>query len=284
MPITHATLTGTALHGPFRYEQTSDPGTVGAAVYWLDTTGSPPYALKRRNATNTSWDLIASGLTDPTSVQGSLIIRGASALEALTIGATGTVLRSNGTTAVWSSAPTVSGEQTASDFKATGLTGATAASRYVGATTSGAPVSGTFAIGDFIIDQTGRTWVCTVAGTPGTWVVSAGSMTNPMSAQFDLIYGGVGGAPVRLPVGANGKVLTVVGGVLQWDNSPAGFANPMVDVGSIIIGDTGGSPLELGVGANGQVLTIVGGNPAWADPDGGSASAGENISTWSTCS
>lgn len=51
-----------------------------------------------------------------------------------------------------------------------GLTGATAASRYVGATASGAPVSGTFAVGDFVIDQIGKVWVCTGSGTPGTWV------------------------------------------------------------------------------------------------------------------
>lgn len=51
-----------------------------------------------------------------------------------------------------------------------GLTGAVAATRYVGGTASGAPASGTFAIGDFIIDRSGSAWVCTVAGTPGTWV------------------------------------------------------------------------------------------------------------------
>lgn len=51
-----------------------------------------------------------------------------------------------------------------------GLTGATQATRYVGATASGAPASGTFAIGDFIIDRTGAVYICTVAGSPGTWV------------------------------------------------------------------------------------------------------------------
>lgn len=56
------------------------------------------------------------------------------------------------------------------NISAAGLTGATAASRYVGATASGAPTSGTFAVGDFIIDQTGIMWICTAAGTPGTWV------------------------------------------------------------------------------------------------------------------
>ncbi len=53
-----------------------------------------------------------------------------------------------------------------------GLTGATAATRYVGATTSGAPASGTFAVGDFVVDQSGQVFVCTVAGTPGTWTPS----------------------------------------------------------------------------------------------------------------
>jgi len=56
----------------------------------------------------------------------------------------------------------------------TGLTGAVAASRYVGATASGAPASGTFAVGDWVIDQTGAIRICTVAGTPGTWVAPAG--------------------------------------------------------------------------------------------------------------
>ena len=62
---------------------------------------------------------------------------------------------------------------------ATGLPGATAASRHAGATASGAPVSGTFAVGDFVIDQTGKVYVCTVAGTPGTWVQTGGGTYAP---------------------------------------------------------------------------------------------------------
>ena len=57
---------------------------------------------------------------------------------------------------------------------AMGITGATANSRYAGATASGSPASGTFAVGDYVIDQTGAIWICTVAGTPGTWVAPAG--------------------------------------------------------------------------------------------------------------
>ena len=51
-----------------------------------------------------------------------------------------------------------------------GLTGATAASRWVGATTYSTPVTGTFAVGDYLIDRAeGRVWICVVAGSPGTW-------------------------------------------------------------------------------------------------------------------
>ncbi len=53
---------------------------------------------------------------------------------------------------------------------AAALTGATSASRYVGATTSGAPASGTFAVGDFVIARDGHLWICITAGSPGTWV------------------------------------------------------------------------------------------------------------------
>lgn len=65
------------------------------------------------------------------------------------------------------------------DFAPSGLTGAVAVSRYVGATASGAPVSGTFAIGDFIVDRTGTMWLCTAAGSPGTWT----SLVNTTGAQ-----------------------------------------------------------------------------------------------------
>ena len=64
---------------------------------------------------------------------------------------------------------TFTGNVTAPAHIASGLTGATAATRYVGGTTNGAPTSGTFAVGDFIVDQTATIWVCTTAGTPGTW-------------------------------------------------------------------------------------------------------------------
>lgn len=71
-----------------------------------------------------------------------------------------------------------------------GLTGATAKSRYVGATNSGSPVSGTFAVGDFIVDRSGLMWVCTAAGTPGTWVgLPAGRVSSAVMTTAQNVAG-----------------------------------------------------------------------------------------------
>jgi len=74
---------------------------------------------------------------------------------------------------------------------ATGLPGATAASRHAGATASGAPTSGTFAVGDFIVDQSGAMYVCTVAGTPGTWQLSGVSVNENIAGKNFVINGGM---------------------------------------------------------------------------------------------
>jgi hypothetical protein len=55
-------------------------------------------------------------------------------------------------------------------YAPSGLTGAVQPARFAGGTTSGAPASGTFSTGDFIVDQSGRMWICTAGGSPGTWV------------------------------------------------------------------------------------------------------------------
>jgi hypothetical protein len=70
----------------------------------------------------------------------------------------------------------------AAAFAPTGLTGAVTASRYVGGTASVAPTTGTFAVGDYVITATGRVWVCTVAGTSGTWVEPASVTFAPKAS------------------------------------------------------------------------------------------------------
>ena len=77
----------------------------------------------------------------------------------------------------------------ASAFAPAGLAGAVAASRYAGATTSGAPTVGTFAVGDYVIARNGGLHICTVAGTPGTWVAVGGagrSVPDPRTNPFDF--------------------------------------------------------------------------------------------------
>jgi hypothetical protein len=107
-----------------------------------------------------------------------------------------------------------------------GASGATAAARFVGGTTSGAPVSGAFAKGDFVIDQSGNVWICTTAGAPGTWTLAGtgggGTMINPMTTAGDMIDASSGGSPQRLPIGSTGQALVVSAGAPAWGS--VGFA------------------------------------------------------------
>ncbi len=108
-----------------------------------------------------------------------------------------------------------------------GLPGATAATRYAGATAAGAPVAGTFAVGDFVVDQSGKLWVCTVAGTPGTWV-QVGGAGGP-TLLFESTVAGVDAASIDTGAGgiAGGFRILEVHLVCRTD---AAGANDVVDV------------------------------------------------------
>ena len=74
-------------------------------------------------------------------------------------------------------------EVAAPDLNAIGVPGAPQQARLRGGTASGAPVSGTHALNDIVADQTGKLWLCTAAGTPGTWTqIGAGGGTNGTAA------------------------------------------------------------------------------------------------------
>lgn len=84
---------------------------------------------------------------------------------------------------------TLNGTLLAVMLSPSGLTGAATATRYVGGTTTGSPGSGTFQVGDWVVTQDGRMWICTTAGSPGTWQqpsppLSFGSAANiqPLAA------------------------------------------------------------------------------------------------------
>lgn len=75
-------------------------------------------------------------------------------------------------TGAWSG----TGSLTETSLSASGKTGATNNPfSIVGQTASGPPVAGTFAVGDVVTDGTYEgMWMCTAAGTPGTWVPMSG--------------------------------------------------------------------------------------------------------------
>ena len=124
----------------------------------------------------------------PTLVTPALGVATATSINGTSIPSSTTLL-TTATTAI-----TVSGESKAADFSATGLGTATSGARFVGGTTSGAPTgtSASFLKGDFVIDQTGAIWICSSAGTPGTWSqVSATSLTSPTLSGTITIAGTV---------------------------------------------------------------------------------------------
>lgn len=62
--------------------------------------------------------------------------------------------------------------------------------RYVGATASGAPASGTWALADFVVTQDGHVFICTSGGTPGTWIdASASGGSTPTGAAGGALDG-----------------------------------------------------------------------------------------------
>jgi hypothetical protein len=84
-----------------------------------------------------------------------------------------------------------------------GLSGAVAPTRYVGGTASGPPTTGTFAAGDFVVAANGHLFICTAAGTPGTWAEPTFSFPAPLS----------GAAPLTLFNDPYGDVWVAKGGV-----------------------------------------------------------------------
>lgn len=68
---------------------------------------------------------------------------------------------------------TKANDVTSNTFSAVGVDGASASSRYVGATVLGAPKTGIYQLGDWTIDQTGNIWICNQASSDTdapTWI------------------------------------------------------------------------------------------------------------------
>lgn len=142
-----------------------------------------------------------------------------------------------------------------------GIGNATQPTRFVGATTSGPPTGGPFNEGDFVIDRTNFTiWICSVAGSPGTWVTPL-AIGRPMGKLYQLgaqtLGGGgwnlinlggeaflSGGMTTNGPggPGSNGFfVLPITGyyqvnGCIQFDTPDAGSVPTNLNVGIYLAG------------------------------------------------
>lgn len=85
----------------------------------------------------------------------------------------------------------MSGELSVPDLLVQGIGGSTVDSRLVGAVASGAPASGTYAVGDLVLDQAGsRFWQNMVAGAPGTWARLGGDSVIAY-AESDATQSGI---------------------------------------------------------------------------------------------
>ncbi|HUC87633.1 MAG TPA: hypothetical protein VMR95_00605 [Candidatus Binatia bacterium] len=191
--LTSPTLTTPALGTPASGVATNLTGTAAGLTAGNATTATTATAANGINSATTT--VVTNGATAPSANQvltatsstaanwqtpssapvssvfgrtGAVVATGGDYTAAQVTGAASTTSSS---TQSFTGSISSNGTVTGTAHIASGLTGATAASRYVGATTSGSPASGTFAVGDFVIDQTAKIWVCTTAGTVGSGCV-----------------------------------------------------------------------------------------------------------------
>ena len=93
---------------------------------------------------------------------------------------------------------------------AAGGSAPTTAKRWVGGMAGlGAPTSGTWGAGDWVVDDYGNVWICTAAGTPGTWITPAQYLrgTNMLhNGEFMVCQRGTSGVgSTALPSTAGGR-------------------------------------------------------------------------------
>ena len=95
-------------------------------------------------------------------------------------------------------------------------------------TTSGAPTTGTWVLYDAVIDSTGALYVCTTAGTPGTWASSAGGGGGAHAdtdhddrfSQLDHTHAAAPDEVVTWPTGTEPSLVGVPDGTLWVEYTP----------------------------------------------------------------
>jgi len=132
-----------------------------------------------------------------------------------------------------------------------GPTGATAATRYAGGTASGSPGSGTFNKGDFVIAQDGNVWICTVAGSPGTWANIVGSGGPPSGAAGGVLAGTYPNPDLNTSVAGNGLGIAANILAVNVDGTSLDIAADTVE-----IKDTAVTPATYGDSSHVSQVTV----------------------------
>src|SRR5579871_946970 len=164
-------------------------------------------------------------------------------------------------------------------FAPGGLTGATSASRYAGATTGGPPSTGTFSTGDWIIAYETAfacTWICVSGGTPGTWFCPAAS--SPELYKEPFIASSTTPPLAVTSYRANGTSTVSPGsGTAMYSSVPLVKGQVISNLSLLSLGgETGGSHCWVALADTGAVVRAVS-----ADNTGATFWAGNTAKTLS---
>jgi hypothetical protein len=117
--------------------------------------------------------------------------------------------------------------------------------RLIGNVSNAAPTGGPWLAGDYAVDTTlGGIWICTVGGSPGTWLfVSRGeiAVAGPVSANYTVTtaFADVTGLTgVVVPANSGPVALEVIGGLIFAVTTGTTAANTPILVEAQIIDDT----------------------------------------------
>ncbi|WP_047893245.1 hypothetical protein [Micromonospora sp. RV43] len=133
-------------------------------------------------------------------------------------------------------------------------------------TVAGAPTTGTWITNDAVIDSAGALWVCTVAGTPGTWVTAAGGGASAAAIVTNVWHqetGAVGTGGYRFYNPTNSTLTLRSWIVSAGGTAPAGgdyVINPRLD-GSPVYASANRPRITSGSRTSGRVTNLA--TTAW---------------------